>query len=523
MKPKVNWLLLFFILCCVTMDVHATVAFASEQLTIAKPFGPSVAVPDPAKGSNGWYTNEAGVTETLFVLDPEMNLKPCLAASFQNISPLSWEVGLKKNVRFHDDSPLNAMAVKWSIARLVDPKSDVFNRRIQGLLDIDEIIAKNEDTLIFKTRQPNAAFIYDLTSPATAIISPGSNPDNIYGSGPFVLEKVTPKEQMIVSRFEKYWGELARIDKVFLKIIQNPATRMLGFEAGQLDLATNFPENDAVRIASRKDSRIVSAPTNRLCFFFVRVADGPLSDPRIRQAVNHAIDRQELVDAVLAGFGGQVAASVFPAHIPWSDHTLQPYAYDPEEAQKLLADAGAEDRDRDGVVEIAGRPLVLQAWTYEGRASLKPVLELIQAQLYRVGIGTTLKVTQKASPINRAMKKGDVHLGLQMWNVAPQGDPDFFISNVFVRNSGSNFMGYHNPELDLLAKKGKNTFDPGERKKIYDRIQKIIYEDSPVIALFHKSMVCAVQNYVKNYRIHPAEKYLLTPRLYRDHAPTTPR
>ena len=126
-----------------------------------------------------------------------------------------------------------------------------------------------------------------------------------------------------------------------------------------------------------------------------------------------------------------------------------------------------------------------------------------------------LKVTRKASPINRGMSRGEVHLGLQMWNVAPQGDPDFFISNVFVHNSGSNFMGYHNLELDLLAQQGKVTFDPGERKKIYDRIQRIIYDDGPVIVLFHKSLVAAVHDYVKGYRVHPAEKYLLTPQMYR--------
>jgi peptide/nickel transport system substrate-binding protein len=512
-KPVLFVLPIFLLtIICASSGVFAS---GPDELVIGKPFGPSVKVPDPAKGSNGWYTSEAGVTETLFVLGFDMNLKPWLAETFKNISPLVWEIKLKKGIRFHDNTPMNASAVKWSIGRIIDKKSEVFNKRIQGLLDIKTITVKDNFTLVFETHKPNAAFLYDLTSPDTAIIGPGSNKDKIIATGPFVLEKVIPNEQMIVSRFENYWGGKAKLAKVYLKIIKNPSTRMLAFEAGQLDLVTNFPENDTKRIESRKDARIIHKPTNRLCFFFVRVADGPLADSRIREAINYAINRQEIVDAVLVGMGGKVGASVFPKILPWNNPSLKPYPYDPAKASKLLAEAGAKDSNGDGILEIGGRPLLLNLWTYEVRASLKPTLELVQAQLAKVGIAAKLKVTKKSSPINQAMKKGQVHLNLQMWNVAPQGDPDYFISNIFTGDAGSNFMGYHNPELDTLTRKGKVTFDLKERKKIYDRIQEIIFDESPVIVLFHKSMVSATYDYVENYRIHPAEKYLLTPQLYR--------
>jgi peptide/nickel transport system substrate-binding protein len=100
-----------------------------------------------------------------------------------------------------------------------------------------------------------------------------------------------------------------------------------------------------------------------------------------------------------------------------------------------------------------------------------------------------------------------------MWNTAPEGDPDFFISRIFKSGAGANYMGYENAELDELAARGKTTFDSAERKKIYDRIQEIIYEESPVIVLFHKSMVSAARSGLQNYRIHPAEKHLVTQQL----------
>ncbi|MCI5180224.1 MAG: ABC transporter substrate-binding protein [Candidatus Electrothrix sp. AW3_4] len=488
---------------------------SDNKLVVGKPFGPSAAVPDPGKGYNGWYLSEAGVTETLFSLDFGLHLQPLLAASSKQIDPLSWEVSLKQGIQFHDHSPLNAEAVKWSLERIIDPDSEVFNKRLQGLLDINSITVQSEYSLLFRTNSPNAAFLYNLTAPGTAILSPASNQERFFSTGPFLLEKMIPNQEMIVRRFTDYWQGKPGFEQVSLKIITNPATRMLAFEAGQLDLAVNFPAQDAVRLKNRDDVQIVQQPTTRLCFLFVRVSDGPLADPLIRQALNYALDRKEIVQAVLAGQGGTVAASVFPQILSWANANLQPYPYDTQKSSQLLKQAGLRDTDGDGMLEKDGHPLVLNIWTYEGRAALKPVLELMQAQLKRVGVASQTRITKKNSPINQALQRGQVQLGLQMWNTAPQGDPDFFLSEIFTSQGGSNFMGYHNAELDELVRKGKITFDQAERKKIYDRVQEIIYQESPVIPLFHQSLISAVRGDIEQFRSHPAEKYLITHKLRR--------
>ncbi|WPD23370.1 MAG: ABC transporter substrate-binding protein [Candidatus Electrothrix scaldis] len=488
---------------------------SGNKLVVGKPFGPSAVVPDPAKGYNGWYLSEAGVTETLFSLDFGLHLQPLLAASSRHLDPLSWEISLKKDILFHDHTPLNAEAVKWSLERIINPDSEVFNKRLQGLLDISSITVQDEQTLLFRTNSPNAAFLYNLTAPGTAILSPASNTKRFFGTGPFVLEKTVPNQEMRVRAFTDYWQGKPGFEQVSLKMITNPATRMLAFEAGQLDVAAYFPEQDALRLQSRDDVQIVQQPTTRLCFLFVRVSDGPLADPLIRQALNYALDREEIVQAVLAGQGGTVAASVFPAILPWANLDLPPYPYDAPKAAQLLSQAGLQDTNGDGMLEKDGRPLLLNIWTYEGRAALKPALELIQAQLKRVGIASQTRITKKGSPINQAMQRGQVQLGLQMWNTAPQGDPDFFLSQVFTSQGGSNFMGYQNAELDELVRQGKTTFDPAARKKIYDRVQEIISQDSPVIPLFHQAMISAVRGDIEQFRSHPAEKYLLTHRLRR--------
>ena len=485
-----------------------SLALGAEPFRVAKPFGPSGKSLDPAKASNGWYASEAGIIETLFVLDTNMKLQPWLAESFANVTPLIWEVRIRDHVLFHTGAPLTARSVKTSLERLIDEKSDGFNKRIQILLDIKSIDVTGDRSLTVETRHPNAGFIYNLTSPETAIVDVSGK--KMAATGPFLLEKVVPNEKVVVNAFGGYWGGKPKLGQAELFVIKNPVSRMLAFESGKIDMATNFPELDALRLMKAGNARIEHRPTARLCFFFVRVKDGPLADPKIRSALNYAIDRPQILDSVMGGIGGSIGGSVFPDILPWCNTALLPRGYDPAKAVSILESAGIKDLDGDGIREKDGRPLRLNMWTYETRAALKPTLELIRSQFNRVGIDAQIRVTKKGSPINQAMRQGRVHLNLQMWNTAPQGDPDAFLSDVFMTGARSNFMGYSNPELDRLLQEAKTCFDSARRAVLYNQAQQIIYEENPVIVLFHKSLITAMSDRVRGYKIHPAEKYLLT-------------
>ncbi|MFH0924796.1 MAG: ABC transporter substrate-binding protein [bacterium] len=500
---------LFSLLFLIT-GINFKISLANNgEINIATPFGFSTVNLDPAQGWNGWYCNEAGITETLFMLDRDMNLKPLLAESYNNISPNIWAVSLKKNIKFHDGSPVTTETVKWSIERIIHKESKYFNERIQNFLDIKSIKLIDDYTVQFETISPNAPFIYYLAEPGTGIISPSGTDDKIYGTGPFMVENLKPKEELTVIRNTQYWGDAPKFSRVHFKYVTNPQTRMLAFESGQVDMAFSFPENDVKRLKSNKDMNSIYSPTNRLCFFFVQTKSGPLKSPLIRKALNYAIDRQEIVNTVLAEIGGEAAYSIYPRYSIWSNKNLSPYCYDPNLARQLLKKADVKDKNKDGLLELDDKPIVLNMWTYESRPALKLTLELIQDQLKRIGIASKIRITQNSTSINEAMKKGEVDLNLQMWNVLPQGDPHSFVSSIFISDSEMNIMGYKNNELEAIIKKGKTSFDLQKRRDIYNRIQKIANEDLPVIPLFHKSMVVAMHNNIKNFRIHPAEFYLL--------------
>jgi peptide/nickel transport system substrate-binding protein len=491
-------------------------AFDDKVLTIAMPLGPSIRNVDPAVGWNSTIASQSGITETLAVLDSQLNLKPWLAESYRNLTSTIWEVKLRQDVKFHDGLPMDAKAAKWSFDRIIDEKSKTFNVRAQKRLDLKSISVIDDYTLNFETNNACAFFLYKLASPDTAIISPRSNPMVIYGTGPYMLSSCVPKEKMDVCRFDDYWRGKPKLGKIHFKYVLDTQTRMLAFESGQVDIATDFPETDAQRIQSRDGVKILHRVTHRLCFFFVRVKDGPLANGLVRKALNHAINRQEIVDTVLSGLGGEVAASIYPRSFLWYNNDLTPNSYDPRGAREYLFKAGAVDSNGDGILELNGRDLLLNLWTYEGRPVLRLTAELVQAQLRNVGIGTRIRVTQKSSAIDRAMSRGDVQLNLQLWNVCPQGEPNYFISLVLADDAELNCMGYANPKLNDLFKEASSTFSLEEGKNLYHRIQQIISDDSPVIPLFYESQVVAIRDYVRNLQIHPAEIYFVSSELSRE-------
>lgn len=483
---------------------------AENVLQIGKPFGPSEKTPDPARGSNGWYLCEAGVLETLFELDTNFNIIPLLARRWANISPFKWKVILKTDVLFHDMSTMNAQCVKWAIERLIDKKSTVYNGRVRSMLNIKDISIENDSTLIFTTIAPNSSFVYNLVSPGVGIISPGSNDSMIYATGPFKVRNVVPDEKMVVEKFSNYHKGVPKVEKAVLNIIKHPVTRILAFNSGQIDIALNYAENNIPNIRKSSDKAITCHPTARLCFFFVRIKDGPLSDYAVRRALNYAIDRQAIVETVLWNTGGMVSKSIFSPVIPWHNNNLAPYPYDPQEAARILDSLNIRDTDGDGIREKDGKDFTVDMWTYEGRITLKPTLELVQEFFRRIGIGTSIKVAQKGSAINREMQLGKVELNLQMWNVSPNGSPEFFIKRILTSDAPCNYMGYRNTQVDSLIRKTENTFDVKEKKLILDKIQKIIYDESPLIVLFHKSIVSAYYKNIAHFRTHPAEKKILT-------------
>lgn len=496
---------IFAVLAALTSSLAQPVIAQEGSLTIAYLSGPTAEVPDPRIRYNGWLSNQMGVTETLMGLTTEMELYPRLAESLEQVDETTWRVTLRKDVTFHDGSPVTAQHVLASFAPMLDETAEVYNARTARLLGIAEMKAEGDRTVIFTTKQANAAFPWILTEPGAVVLGAPSEAYPINATGPFIFREAVPDQSYRVEANTNYWGGTPALAEVTLKAVIDPAAAALAFEAGDVDLVINYPETDFARITTG-GAQGMTAATVQLYWLDIDATHGPLADARIRRAISLAIDRQGIVDAALSGVGGFAAGTIYPALMPWANGAAP--AYDPAAAEALLAEAGAVKVG--GRWMLGGEPLRIDLVTYSSRAALPPTAELIQAYLSAIGIDVRVSIGEWAAN-NDALATGAADLHLQAWGVAPSGDPAYFPGTVLHSQAGSNTGGYANPELDALLTRGTRTFDHAERKAIYDQVQAIIAQDTPLIPVFHAAQVSVAKPGLSGFRVHPAMTYWMTP------------
>lgn len=510
---------IFALAACGFLSVAASSTLLSNNaeagekiLRIGYPFGPTSSVPDPRARQNGWMSNRAGVSETLVGLTYDMQQYPRLASSYEAVSPTEWKITLRENVKFHDGSVMTAQDVKASFDKLIEKDHPANNPRLWKLLGLKEIKVIDEKTLHFVTEKPNAAFLWSLTEPSAAVLKEGTKELPIIGTGPFVFQSAEANKHYVTRAFADYWGGKPKLDGIKLDKIGDASVAALALKAGDIDLVTNYSEPEFAELKKKGEGQRFSGETLRLFFFMPRVADGVLSNKALRQALSLGLDRNVIAEAALAGVGGSAANSIFPANMKsWVNGNLK-LPYDVAKAKKLLDEAGIKDSDGDGIRELDGKDITIKMRTYEGRAALRPTLEISQHMLSQLGLKVEIAIGEYGAN-NDALKAGEIQMNLQAWGTAPQGHPDYFPSTLVHSKAGYNYSGYSNPKMDALLEKARAEFDPAKAKPLYDEVQAIINDDLPLIPLFHKTQVSVGNGKVKGYRIHPAETYLASPEL----------
>lgn len=491
------------------LSLVSTVPALAQQgnLTIAGMGGPPNSAPDPRERFNGWMSNQMGVTETLMGLDRDMQLFPRLAESLEQVEPTVWRMTLRDGLAFHDGTPVTAQSVIDSFTPILAAEGPGSNPRNALFLDLQGMQAEGDSVVVFRTNAPNAAFPSTLTEASIPVLGPASEAFPINATGPFIFREAIPDQLYRVEANSDYRDGAPALAEVRLIKAADPASAALAFEAGEVDLVMVYPETDYERIVASGAQGFI-APTTRLVFFGLNVVNGPLENPLIRRAVSLAIDRQGIVDAALSGVGGGPAGTIFPAVMDWAADIAP--TYDPSQAERLLAEAGAIKEN--GQWMLNGAPLTIRLATYTGRAHLPPAAELTQAYLSAIGITTVVSIAEFAAN-EEAVAAGTIDMHLQSWGTAPQGDPGYFPETMLGTGSGSNLGGYSNPAFDALLAEGRQIFDTEARRAIYHRVQEMIATDAALIPLFHTSTVAVGRPGLTGFAIHPAEVYWINPSM----------
>jgi len=474
-------------------------------------FGPDENL-DPAYKYTGWYMHEAGIYETLFSLDEDMNIVPTLATGFDQPSDTEYKLHLRPDVKFHDGSPLNADAVVYSLKRVMDSS----NTRHGEFSFIESVNADDEKTVTIKTKQPHSPTIASLVDPLVSIVKPDVDLNKTpVGTGPFKFDSFQKDVKLAVVRNDDYWGEMPKLDGADLFFVSDPMTRAMQLEGGDVDIALGLPQTEVQNLKSKPDLDVLSQVTLRENLIYINMKKAPFDNLLVRQALSHAIDRQEIVDTALEGVGGIPAIGPLSSVDQWSaNKDLKPYEFDPSKAKELLQQAGITDSNGDGWLEFQGKPFEITIKTYSSRAENKPSSEVVASQLEKIGIKTSLEVVESGT-FSSDLDDGNYDLGLGSFNTGTTGDPDYSLSKQFgSTGSDAKKTGYSNSDVDNWLQEARKTPDKDKRMDYYKKVQEQVLADCPEITLFYLNVLVGLNKKVDGFVMYPSSEInFLTPEL----------
>lgn len=468
---------------------------------------------DPTVKWTGWYMREAGIYETLFSYDENMNLKPELATGYEKISDTEWRIYLRNGVKFHDGTPMNADAVVYSLNRVLND-----NNSRKGEYDFIKSISKYSDNAVtIKTNYTYAPTIASLTDPITSIVSPSAKNLNTtpVGTGPFKFKSFTKDVDLVLEKNKDYWNGTPKLDNVTIYFVKDDMTRLFKLESNEVDIADGIPQSEVADLRNNSDYILYNNSTLRTYFLYVNMKKEPLNNVKVRQALNYALDRKQIVDTALEGVGGTPAKSFFPSVMNWSiNNKINMVSRDEQKAKSLLTEAGFKDTNGDGWLEYNGNPFELNIKTYTGRPQLKPAAEVIETQFESIGIKTSVTILESGA-LEDDMNKGNYNLALYAWTVAPTGDPDYFVSKHF-ESTGKEAQktGYSNAQVDEWIKAGEQTMNETQRKEYYDKVQEQVLGDCPEIFVFYQNSIVGANKKVGGIKQFPNEISFLTKDIY---------
>lgn len=319
------------------------------------------------------------------------------------------------------------------------------------------------------------------------------------GSHYYKLEKWLNGERISLIKNPLSTQGEAKIDRLVSRFIPDAAAQFLELMADNIDSMNLNPIQFARIFPSRPDLTqkigLYKELGNNYTYLGFNLKRKPFDDIRVRQAINYALNKQELIDGVLLGLGEPVSSPYKPG-TRWTNPELAPYPYDPKKALALLKEAGYEDTDGDGILDKDGRPFVFEMLTNQNKQREMSAV-LIQRRLKEIGIDSSIRVLEWASFVGRFIKTGEFDAVVLGWSLSL--DPDqYSIWHSSQQAPGQfNFIGYNNPDVDRLLEQGRLEMDPDKRMKIYHEFARILQEDSPIVYLYAGYGLPAIHKRIK--------------------------
>ena len=459
------------------------------QATIGEP---SNLIPPLASDSASHEVAEL-IYVALLKYDKNINLVPWAAQSYEILEDgRLLRFTLRRGIRWTDGAPLTARDVEFTYQLMIDPKTPT--AYAEDFLAVKSFRLLDDYSFEVRYDKP---FARALVTWASAILprhllagqdllkTPLSRQP--VGAGPYMLKQWTAGDRLVLVANPDYFEGRAFIDEVVMRIIPDQSTQFMELKSGNLDEINLSPQQYLYQTEGqdwtanfRKFQYVASAYT----YLGFNLKSRLFSDVRVRRAINHALDKDEIVRGVLAGLGQAASGPYKPG--TWAfDAAIPANEYDPAKARRLLSEAGWTRRTPDGpLVDKLGHPFAFTILTNQGNSPRIKTAIIVQSRLAALGIKVEIRTVEWAAFIKEFVDKGRFDALILGWNIVQ--DPDLY--DVWHSSravpGGLNFVGYKNPELDDLLERGRRLLDQGKRKPIYDRIQEIFHQDQPYCFLY---------------------------------------
>ncbi|WP_336046515.1 glutathione ABC transporter substrate-binding protein [Solibacillus ferritrahens] len=444
---------------------------------------------------------QRNIFETLVVRNFETGeIEPLLAESWEYIDELTLQLKLRQGVKFHDGTDFNAEAVKVNLVRLLDP--NIASPRLSNFEPITEIVVMDDYTIQIKTEKPYGPLLFALTHPGGNIMSPAVieedykrmenggearayGNENPIGTGFLKLDKWTPGQEIRLVKNTEYWGEQVTYDSAVFKTVPESATRAADLEAGYAHIIDPVQPTEVPLVEGY--AQVLKQPSVSISYLGFNTEKEPFNNPKVRQAIAKALDREAIIKGVYDGFGVQAFGPLSP--MVWGyteDVTKQDTNI--EEAKALLAEAGLADGFKTAI------------WTNDN-PQRQQIAVILQETLKQLKIDATIEVMEWGAYLEKT-SKGDHDMFMLGW--APStGDADGAIYPLFHSSDigNNNRTRYNNAKLDELLELGRIETDETIRADIYKQAQEMINTEAPAAFIHHQAYLTGYANNVTGFSV----------------------
>lgn len=450
------------------------------------------------------------ILETLVKYEKdEGKIIPYLAESWKSSEDgLNWIFKLRQGIRFHDGTIFNAHAVAFNFHRWMDVKHPYHNdsfsywNYIFGGFPgfVKSVTAISDYSLEIKLTKPYAPLLNALAMPAFGISSPKAIKnyseciyENPVGTGPFIFKSWERNKSIVLVRNDKYWNGSAKVDEVEFKVIPTSKDRLEELKQGSIYMADYLSPNDIADIKYDPNLHLYLRPSFNVGYMAMNNEKIPFDKREVRVAINHAIDKDKLINDVFDNMA-KPAVTYMPPFLWGYNENLESYDYDPEKSRNLLNEAGFPDGFKTTL------------WVMDAAREYMPkpleVAEFIKDNLKQVNIEVEIKVFTWNEYL-RKIHNGEHEMALIGWT-GDYADPDNFLYTMLSSKNAkpgfaSNYSFYKSKDTDQLLIQARQTTNMIFRRSLYRSLQEIVNYDAPSVPLVHTMPVLAARLSVKDY------------------------